>query len=224
MARTLRPAGPRQLTGRRAGLLAGAIAAAAVAVAGCGSVAAPATGSGSGGAAPKVPARQALCARPSAAARVVIARTIQLHVFEPVKPVASGGSMPKGRGGPRPIVVKTVTSAAPASALARAICGLPPMHSRMNCPAMMTGEYLLSFTSDGRRLPVITIQSSGCRLVTGLSTVRRASTPSFWKLLTTISGSPPSGPFHLPGCAKPVTPRDHKHITCALGQSHKPWL
>src|SRR5262249_13127558 len=123
MARTPRPAGPRQLAGHRTGLFAGAIAAAAVAIAGCGPVAAPAAGSGSGGA-HKVPAKQALCASPSAARKVIIARTIQLHVFEPSRPVASNGSMPKGRRGPRPIVVKTVTSAAPAGALAKAICAL----------------------------------------------------------------------------------------------------
>jgi hypothetical protein len=91
---------------------------------------------------------------------------------------------------------------------------------RVNCPAKLTsGAYLLTFTAAGKRLPTVTIQASGCRLVTGLSPIRRASSASFWKLLSTISGSPPGGPIHLPGCATPATralPR------CNFGTSPKP--
>jgi hypothetical protein len=126
----------------------------------------------------------------------------------PGTPVAPGTSP-----GPRvPIVIRphsvtvVVRSAAKARALARAACGLPPFaRVPVNCPALIVGSYRLAFTADGRRLPVVTVQDTGCQTVTGLGTVRTASTrPAFWKLLASLAGRTFELPVHLPGI--PVSP------------------
>jgi hypothetical protein len=99
-----------------------------------------------------------------------------------------------------------VTSGAKARALARSVCGLPAFpRGPVNCPALLSGSYRLSFTADGRKLPVVTVQETGCQTVTGLGTVRTAATrPGFWKLLSGLAGRPFDQPVHLPGT--PVSP------------------
>jgi hypothetical protein len=102
----------------------------------------------------------------------------------------------------RPPAARTVVrSSARARDLARALCGLPPFpHVPVNCPALIAGYYRLSFTADGRRLPVVTVQDTGCQTVTGLGTVRQAATrPGFWALLSGLAGPPAGLPVHLPG-------------------------
>ena len=81
--------------------------------------------------------------------------------------------------------------------VARALCGLPAMPPGvMNCPALFPGTvYQLRFTVNGRRLPVATIEATGCETVTGVGMVRRAGSPEFWRLLATAAGlSPPGRP------------------------------
>jgi hypothetical protein len=100
-------------------------------------------------------------------------------------------------------------------ALAQAICGLPKFPTEpINCPALYAGSYQLTFTSDGRKLPPVVIQESGCRTVTGAGPVRWADGESaFWKLLTKLAGPPVLPPGHLPRgpvipgqyCSHPVT-------------------
>jgi hypothetical protein len=98
----------------------------------------------------------------------------------------------------------TVISPAHARAVARALCALPATpHGIFNCPALFPGtSYQLHFTADGRALPVVTIQATGCETVTGVGQPRRAISPAFWRVLATAAGlSPPGRPaFTEPGC------------------------
>jgi len=90
----------------------------------------------------------------------------------------------------------TVSSPAQARAVARALCALPAMPAVVfHCPAMFQGTtYQLNFTLDGRRLPAVTIEASGCETVTGIGPVRRAGTsPGFWRVLATSAGMRPPG-------------------------------
>jgi hypothetical protein len=190
------------------------IAVAALALAGCGSVTAAQTVSGSAAAAsgPLLPASHRLCTRPAAASRVVVARTDVLlgilppvpgHPFHPIARPAKGAIHPIH--GSKTTVLKVVTSPSRTRTLARALCALPKMpRTPMSCPALFAGSYQLSFTAAGRKLPVVTIQQSGCQLVTGLGAVRRADSPAFWALLAKIAGPIPVRPVHLPG--SPVNP------------------
>jgi hypothetical protein len=217
MTSSSRPA----LAGR---VLAGSLAFGALALAGCGSVvAADAGSSGSGSttapSAGTVPPGQVLCARPAAASRVVVARTNFPRPILPVRQSQAGASSgqaqaaPSGKPGkpgalrrPEPFVVKVVTSAARVHALAQAVCALPALpRGRINCPALITGSYQLTFTVAGRRLPAVSAQLAGCETVTGAGIVRSASTrPAFWKLLAKIAGPATGLPVHLPG--GPVVP------------------
>jgi hypothetical protein len=98
----------------------------------------------------------------------------------------------------------TVISPAHARAVARALCALPATpHGIFNCPALFPGtSYQLRFTADGQALPVVTIQATGCEIVTGVGQPRRAVSPAFWRVLATAAGvSPPGLPaFTGPGC------------------------
>jgi hypothetical protein len=98
-------------------------------------------------------------------------------------------------------VVKTVTSPSKVHALALAVCGLPKFPSEpISCPALFDGSYQLTFTADGRKLPTVVIQDSGCQTVTGAGVVRTvAGRAAFWKLLTKLAGPPVHPPGHLPG-------------------------
>jgi hypothetical protein len=132
----------------------------------------------------------------------------------PGVPVPPGTSFTPAPPGPsaepirtRPPAASTlVTNPAKARALARSVCGLPAFpRVPVNCPALFAGTYRLSFTADGRKLPVVTVLDSGCQTVTGLGTIRTAVTrPGFWKLLSSLAGGPIEGPGHLPG--GPVSP------------------
>jgi hypothetical protein len=80
----------------------------------------------------------------------------------------------------------TVTNAAAAQSVARAVCALPRMPAGVfHCPDMLLGTtYQLTFTAGGQDLPVVTAQSTGCQTVTGAGPVRRAdSTSGFWQVL-----------------------------------------
>lgn len=89
----------------------------------------------------------------------------------------------------------TVTSPARARAVARALCGLPPMpHGVFHCPALLVGTtYLLRFTAGGR-LPPVTIEATGCEVVTGVGPARWVATsPGFWRVLATAAHLRPPG-------------------------------
>ncbi len=57
--------------------------------------------------------------------------------------------------------------------LATLLCALPTVPpGRMMCPNDMGASYRLFFVAGGRSLPVVTIEMSGCRVVTGLGPAR----------------------------------------------------
>jgi hypothetical protein len=107
--------------------------------------------------------------------------------------------------------------------LAEALCALPRMRKGVfRCPALFEGSYRLRFTADGRRLPVVTIQESGCETVTGLGPVRSVSkSPAFWTALAkAVGGLSPLRPVILPlnpgvRVCEPVSDR-------TLGNTHCP--
>jgi hypothetical protein len=164
--------------------LLGAVAAAgAVMFAACGSVAAPGSDAGAGthtapAAAGAVPgtAEPALCRDTAMLTSLVITRTHGYKVPE-LQP-AFPSQVP-------------VTNRAVIQAVARALCALPVMPSGVyNCPAILLGTaYTLQFAAAGRPLPLVTVNSSGCRTVTGVGPVRRVTSPSFWQVLSRAIGA-----------------------------------
>jgi hypothetical protein len=183
-----RMAGSPRLTGRRLRavgpgvLLAGALAAAALTFTGGGAVAGAATVSGPVGtrSAQVTSAKHALsrdlCRRPAAADRVVITRY-----------------SPSAR--PRSV---TVTGVRQVRSLTRAVCALPRLPAGANCPALAAGFHRLTFTAGRRKFSAVYVQDVGCRLVTGLKTVRRADQPRFWKLIRKLMRENPAGSGHQP--------------------------
>jgi hypothetical protein len=90
----------------------------------------------------------------------------------------------------------TVATPAQARAVARALCALPPFPSGVfHCPALIVGTtYLLRFTAGGRRLPAVSIEATGCEVVTGVGPARwAAKSPGFWRTLATASNMSPPG-------------------------------
>jgi hypothetical protein len=104
----------------------------------------------------------------------------------------------------------TVATAAQARAVARALCALPRLPSGVvNCPALLVGTtYQLRFTADGRQLPAVTIEATGCEVVTGVGLDRRASTsPGFWRVLATAANLSPPGRSVFSGNSRdPICP------------------
>jgi hypothetical protein len=90
-----------------------------------------------------------------------------------------------------------VATPAQARAVARALCALPlfPRGVVMSCPALLVGTtYLLQFTADGRRLPDVTVEATGCQTVTGVGPERWAArSPGFWRILAEAAGMSPPG-------------------------------
>ena len=205
---------PYRSSARRGlGLLCAALVLGPMALAGCGSIAAggssaAADAAGSSPAGRPVPARPALCADPAAADHVVIYRSTTLRQIQPERFL--------------PPAQTTVTNGPRVRALAEALCALPRMPAgTTQCPARFFGSYRLRFTAGGRLLPVVTIQETGCELVTGLSPVRSVTrAPSFWLVLAKAVGPlSPIQPFLLPyrpgfGC--------EPDSTTGLGNLHCP--
>jgi hypothetical protein len=217
---------PKAARSRPAAYLTVAAVLAGLAVAGCGSVTAGTTGSGSAAGAPrsgaggastggagtagqdatgsKVVAGSALCAHPGQARRVLIVRTGIVRILEGGKRAQPAGTLPPGIGS-RPGTFRTVTNPGEVHSLARALCALPKMpRGPLPCPAQFPGSYQFYFTAAGLRLPVVVVQESGCRAVTGLGPVRRADPPAFWRLLTRIVSTVPLTPS--PGSPSSVQP------------------
>jgi Tfp pilus tip-associated adhesin PilY1 len=100
----------------------------------------------------------------------------------------------------------TVASPARARAVARALCALPLMpRGIFNCPSLVPGTtYLLRFTAGGRLLAAVTIEATGCEVVTGIGPTRRAATsPGFWRVLGTAAHLRPPGRSAFSGVTDP---------------------
>lgn len=163
---------PRYAAGRAA--LGGVTVSLVLGLAACGSVVAGQSGqsgnaaSGSSGTAASG-SQPALCTSMSSLTRVVVSRTVGLtHVREVV---------PGGVTISDPTTVRNVAST---------LCSLPNMpRGPISCPAMLGGSYKFMFTATKRAFPPVTVQSTGCRTVTGLAHPdRRVVSPHAWKDLT----------------------------------------
>jgi hypothetical protein len=114
----------------------------------------------------------------------------------------------------------TVSQPASAQQVARALCDLPKMpKGPVHCPALFIGTtYHLIFTANGRQLPTVTIEATGCQTVTGVGAVRRASTsPAFWRVLDLAAGKPARGPSVFSGGAptcQPPSTQTSQHNGC----------
>jgi hypothetical protein len=166
-----------------------AAALAAIALAGCGSIPASSTGATSAASpkpspspsvSPGAAATQvALCQHTAAVTGLEIIRNHVLRV-----PQLQAAFPPE----------ITVTTPARARAAARALCALPAFpRGVVNCPALIVGtSYLLRFTVDGRLLPAVSIEATGCEVVTGVGPARWAvKSPGFWRALATVSNLRP---------------------------------
>ena len=141
---------------------------------------------------------QPLCSAPGSASQVVITKTGTAGPLTPGGPVVAAYRS----GTPSPASV--VKGAADASALARAVCGLPAMTGGVvRCPRLDGVSYQLTFSVGGRLLPAVVVQPSGCQTVTGAGAVRTAaSRPAFLKLLVSMAGVVRvPGVAHLPGAS-----------------------
>jgi hypothetical protein len=90
----------------------------------------------------------------------------------------------------------TVTTPASARAAARALCALPLLpRGVFHCPNLTIGTtYLLRFTADGRQLPAVSIEATGCEVVSGVGSARwAAKSPGFWRTLATAANLSPPG-------------------------------
>lgn len=189
-------------TGRAAVLFAAA-ALASIVLAACGSVPAPTTPAAPA-ASPKPSATPSPAVSPGAAAtqRALCRDTASVTGLEIERYRVAG--VPQLQSSiPNQI---TVPTPARARAVARALCGLPQFpHGFIGCPALLGGTtYLLFFTADGRRLPAVSIDATGCETVTGVGPVRWASTsPGFWRTLATAAGISPPGRPVFSGSSQP---------------------
>jgi hypothetical protein len=152
-------------SGRALGWLPAVAALACIALAGCGHAAASDTTAGTGTAA---------CANTRQIDRLTIDRRNPLHQnFHFVAPAQI-----------------TVTDAHQAQAVARALCALPPAgHRAYNCPADWGIRYRLRFAARHHWFQPVTVDATGCRMVTGLGQVRLISGAfGFWSILGKAAG------------------------------------
>jgi hypothetical protein len=170
MVRRMWPAG----AARRAAL-ATIAAGALVALAACGSTAAggrseSAAGQGAtSGPGGRASAGVALCRDLPNLTRVTVSRTTSLHVLEPAM------VLPRGLTVRTPHLVR---------ALATALCGLPKMpRGPVSCPAQFGGSLRLAFAAGGRPFRPVSVQMSGCRMVSGLGPARMVPSAAFWRTL-----------------------------------------
>jgi hypothetical protein len=170
MARPMRP-----LAAASRAALATAAAGAVIALAACGSVVAgghPVSAGGPG--VMPVPGGRAsagapLCLDLPKLTSVAVSRTVTLHALEP------GLLLPRGISIREPPLVR---------GLARTLCGLPKVpRGPVNCPAQFTGSLRLAFAAGGRAFRPVTVQMSGCRVVTGVGPARTVPSIVFWHTL-----------------------------------------
>lgn len=88
---------------------------------------------------------------------------------------------------------ETVSDAAKAQAVAQSVCGLgqqPHTVARV-CPADFGINYQLTFAAGSHRFTPVTVNATGCELVSGLGATRSAATSTtFWRTLGTAIGIP----------------------------------
>jgi hypothetical protein len=84
----------------------------------------------------------------------------------------------------------TVTDAAEAQAVARALCALAPMpRGPILCPIDWGVSYRLLFAAGGGRLWQVKVDASGCQEVSGVSPARWiAGSTAFWSVLGNAVG------------------------------------
>jgi hypothetical protein len=172
-----------------------------VMLAACGSTTGSAPGAASGGSSPSASASPSAAASPSPSPASSSALATQAALCRHTSAVT--GLVIVREGILRVPQVQTafphqvaVATAARAREVARALCALPRKPSGViYCPALLSGTtYQLRFTADGRQLPAVTIESTGCEIVTGVGPDRWASTsPGFWRVLATAANLSPPG-------------------------------
>lgn len=207
-----------EATGRRAGwagvLLCAALA--AIVLAGCGSISASSTGAATA-ASPK--ASPSPSVSPSAAATQVTLcqhtatvtglEIMHNHVMRvPQLQIAFPSQI-------------TVATPPRARAAARALCALPLLPAGVfHCPNLTVGTtYLLRFTADGRRLPAVSIEATGCEVVSGVGRARwAAKSPGFWRTLATVANLSPPGRTAFTGggtsSCQPISSRPDQTSGC----------
>jgi hypothetical protein len=106
------------------------------------------------------------------------------------------------------------SSPAQARAVARAVCGSPRMPSgAFSCPNDWGASYRLDFGIFGGRPRTVTVQSTGCQVISGAGPVRwLGRTPGFWSVLGKATGvANPATAFS--GCSSQVGPKCPKNAT-----------
>jgi hypothetical protein len=159
----------------------GAAAAAVVSLSACGSATGSGTAPPAAAPAPAGPASQvrsagggALCADAGAVDRLTVSRVNSIPANHPRFTF--------------PATV-TVTDAAQARTVARALCALGPARSHIACPADFGLTYRLDFTAAGRGLPPVTVRAGGCETVSGAGGIRwTMRSPAFWAVLGRAMG------------------------------------
>jgi len=98
----------------------------------------------------------------------------------------------------------TIGEPGPVRELASALCGLPAMpRGQVNCPAQFRGSLRLAFAAGRRSFPPVTVQVSGCRVVTGLGPSRTASSAAFLRILGKDLSRPSPQSTSQPGGINP---------------------
>lgn len=186
MVKQIRPLGAAS----RAGLAAIA-AGVVITLAACGSQLAggqsvPAGGTGAtpvpGG---KASSGVALCKDIPNLSSVTVSRMMGLRATQP------GQLLPRGITMREPLSVRH---------LATALCGLPKLpRGPVNCPADFGGSFRLAFTAGGRPFPLVTVQTSGCHVVTGLGPARTVPASAVRTLGRDLGLKFPLGPASTSG-------------------------
>lgn len=180
-------AGRAVLGGVTASLVLG-LAACGSAVAGAGGQSGHAAAGSSRGTAAGRP-EPALCANLDKLTRLVVGRSIGLTHVREVQP---GGV--------------TLSNPHAVRSVAATLCALPTMpRGPVACPAILGGAYKFWFVAAKRAFPPITVQATGCRIVTGLGHPdRRVVSEDAWVKLTSAFSQ---GASLIPGKhASVVTP------------------
>lgn len=165
---------PRSSAAGGRGIARAALLLVPLALAACGSVVAG-NGTGSAGAqlaqAPNKAVTAGLCANPGAVNRLVIRRTGII-----VQPRQQRFTFP---------ALVTVTSAADARAVARAVCALPRQPAGiLSCPADFGIGYQLRFAAGRHHFAVVKLRPAGCEIVTGAGRPRTIThSTAFWAVL-----------------------------------------